>query len=150
MKLLSFFKIVLMFLSDLLCVQHASDKDRFFNGNFSNKAAVDLIIFDIPEGLPVPTVSSPPDSIPQWNKFSEDGLQAVFDFADNYLPDSGALLVMYPFSRDIKSYLLGCCEAFGFKSQCDWWGMNRLHLTLPSNTSSTVSRAINIMIMIGL
>ena len=97
------------------------------------------MIVDVLEGLPVPTVSNPAEAVPQWNQYSEDWIEAVFDFAENYLHDSGALLVMYPFSRAIKSFLLGYSESFGFKAQKEWWGMNRLHLTLPSDTSTTVN-----------
>jgi len=61
-------------------MQHATDKERFFNGVITKQAAVDLIIVDVPEGLPVPTVSNPPGSIPKWNQFSLVEVQAIFDF----------------------------------------------------------------------
>jgi hypothetical protein len=46
---------------------------------------LDLIIVDLPEGLPVPTVSSPADAVPPWNHYSESFLEAVFVFAEEYL-----------------------------------------------------------------
>jgi hypothetical protein len=45
-------------------IQHKSDKARAFKGVHSSGVGVDLMIVDIPEGLPVPMVSSPPTSIP--------------------------------------------------------------------------------------
>lgn len=126
-------------ISDMFAfLQHSSDKDRFFKGVLSKDEAVDLIIVDVPEGLSVPTVSTPPSSVPAWNKFSEEWLLAIFDFAETYLHDGGGLLVIYPFCRQIKSHLLGNCKSFGFQSKKDWWGMNRLHLTSPSDPLSTV------------
>ena len=34
--------------------------------------AVDLMIADVPEGLHVPTVSTPPGPIPKWNQFDPE------------------------------------------------------------------------------
>jgi len=45
------------------CMQHASDKERYFNGVLIKQPAVDLLIVDVPRELPVPTVSIPPSSI---------------------------------------------------------------------------------------
>jgi len=90
-------------------MQHASDKDHYFNDVLTKQPAVDLLIVDVLEGLVVPTVSIPASSIPQWNAFSEKGLQDVFDFGENYLYDRGAFLILYPYNRHILSYILGFC-----------------------------------------
>jgi len=119
-------------------VQHASDKEHYFNGVLTKQPAVDLLIVDIPKGLPVPTVSIPPSSIPQWNAFSKKGLQDVFNFGENYLHDDGTLLILYPFTRHILSYILGFCEDFGFKLQKKWVSVNRLHLMSALDLNETV------------
>ena len=93
---------------------------------------------DVPEGLPVPSISAPPASIPKWNAFHGNWLVPVFDFATEYLKDRGALLVMYPASSPHKAQLLACCEEYGFRIAQSWLGMNRLHLTSPSNSTVTV------------
>jgi hypothetical protein len=45
-------------------VQHKSDKARAFRGFQGTGGGVDLMIVDVPEGLPIPMVSSPPTSVP--------------------------------------------------------------------------------------
>jgi hypothetical protein len=53
------------FILNVVCnVQHKSDKARAFKGVQGTAGGVDLIIVDIPKGLLVPMVSSPPTSIP--------------------------------------------------------------------------------------
>jgi hypothetical protein len=44
------------------------------------KATLDLIIVDVPEGLLVPTVSSPADVVPPWKQITKSFLEAVFVF----------------------------------------------------------------------
>jgi hypothetical protein len=46
-------------------VQHKVDKAQAFKGVHSSGGGIDLMIVDIPEGLPVSMVSSPPSSIPK-------------------------------------------------------------------------------------
>ena len=61
----------------------------------SLRGAADLVIADLPEGLPVPTVSVPSSVVPTWNEKSEDYLQELFDFADEILHDNGVLLLFF-------------------------------------------------------
>jgi hypothetical protein len=49
------------------------------------KPTVDLIIVDVPEGLPVPTVSNLADVILPWNQSVESLLEVVFVLAEDYL-----------------------------------------------------------------
>ena len=97
---------------------------------------------DIPEGLPVPSVSAPPASIPKWNAFHGNWLVPLFDFATEYLKDHGALLVMYPASSPHKAQLLACCEEYGFRIAQSWLGMNRLCRSTKTqvNPSSALNR----------
>ena len=112
--------------------------------------AVDLMIADVPEGLHVPTVSAPPGPIPKWNQFDPESqwLSPIFDFAQEYLTDSGGLLLMYPApSVPHKSQILGCCKEFNFRLLMTWLRMNRLHLTSPSNLSKTVKFSFQIFVV---
>ena len=112
--------------------------------------AVDLIIADVPEGLHVPTVFAPPGPIPKWNQFDPQSqwLSPIFDFAPEYLVDSGGLLLMYPTpSVRHKSQILGCCKEFNFKLLMTWLRMNCLHLTSPSNQSRTVKSSLQIFVV---
>jgi hypothetical protein len=54
------------------------------------------MIMDIPKGLPVPMVSSPTSSIPEWNKRGDDFLQTVFDFVSGLVHDNRVLLLFHP------------------------------------------------------
>ena len=112
--------------------------------------AVDLMIADVLEGLHVLTVSAPPGPIPKWNQFDSQSqwLSPIFDFAQEYLADSGGLLLMYPApSVPQKSQILGCCKEFNFRLLMTWLGMNCLHLTSPSNQSKTVKSSLQIFVV---
>ncbi len=50
----------------------------------------------MPEGLPVPNVSSPPDLIPTWNAHNSKDIEALFEFADGFLTDDAPLLLFLP------------------------------------------------------
>jgi hypothetical protein len=103
------------------------------------KATLDLIIVDVPEDLPVPTVSDPTDAVPPWNQSAVSLLEAVFVFAKDYLQDDGAMIVIHPFQMDAKSTILGYCIEYGFETRKEWLCMNRLHLYSPLNRTLTVS-----------
>jgi hypothetical protein len=76
-------------------MQYNSSKARAFNGLQGTTSGVDLMIVDIPEGLPVPIVSSPPTSVPVWNLADENFLPLVFDFGSSLVHDNGALLLFH-------------------------------------------------------
>jgi hypothetical protein len=61
------------------------------------KATLDLIIVDVPEDLLIPTMSDPVDVVPPWNQSADSLLEAVFVFAEDYLQDDGAIIVIHPF-----------------------------------------------------
>jgi hypothetical protein len=54
-----------------------------------------MMIVDIPEGLPVPMVSSPPTSVQEWNSDDKNFLAMVFDFGSSLVHDNGVLLLFY-------------------------------------------------------
>jgi len=77
--------------------------------------AADLVIADLPIGLPVPTVLVPSSIIPTWNEKSDDYLQELFDFVNEILHDNGVLLLIFPFDNgefleDIERFY----DCFGF------------------------------------
>lgn len=124
-------------------MQHIPDRDRRYKGALNQQPCVDLMVVDMPEGLPVPGISVPATAIPHWNQDSKEWLQPVFDFADQHLQDDGALIIFHPFRISTKSNILGYCKTYGFEVRKEWWGMNRLHLASPSNPSTTVSLLIS-------
>jgi hypothetical protein len=66
------------------------------------KAAVDLIIAEYPDGLPVPGVVEFTGQVPHWNKQVENFIKFTIGFSQGYLHDDGALLLFYPYSVKIK------------------------------------------------
>jgi hypothetical protein len=74
-------------------VQHKSDKARAFKGVQGTAGGIDLMIVDIPKGLPVPMVSSPPTSILEWNSEDKNFLTMVFDFGSSLVHDNGVFLL---------------------------------------------------------
>jgi hypothetical protein len=119
-------------------VQHKSDKARAFNGVQGTGSGVDLMIVDIPEGLPVPIVSSPLTSVPVWNSADESFLPLVFDFGSSLVHDNGALLL---FHKDDAN-------AYHFKILKEWTGINRLPLTSARDSLKTVSGSSLVMCFI--
>jgi hypothetical protein len=103
------------------------------------KATLDLIIFDVPEGLLVPTISSPIDVIPPWNQSAESFLKAVFVFVEDHLQDDGATIFIHPYQVDAKSTILGYCVEYDFETHKEWLCMNRLQLCSPLNKTLNVN-----------
>ena len=101
-----------------------------------------MIIFDVPEGLPVPSLSVPPNDIPAWNAYENSHIEALFDFADSFLHDNGAILVFLPESPSIRMDVKSYAASYDFKIFKDWWGINELRLTSPLNSNHTVSDVV--------
>jgi hypothetical protein len=114
-------------------------RSRRHTGVVNAKATLELIIVDVPEDLPVPTVSDPADVVPPWNQRADSLLEAVFVFAEDYLQDDGAMIVIHLFQVDAKSTILGYCVEYGFETHKEWLCMNRFHLCSPLNRTLIVS-----------
>jgi hypothetical protein len=120
-------------------VQHKSDKARAFKGMRGTDGGVDLMIVDIPEGLPVPMVSSPPTSVPAWNSVDKNFLPLVFDFGSSLVHDNGALLLFHKDDLKFRADIRGFANAYHFKILKEWTGINQLPLTSARDASKTVS-----------
>ena len=101
-------------------MQHNGGKHRHYKGVSNMQPCVDLMIVDMPEGLPVPGISILSTSIPQWNFEPKDWLQPIFDFADQHLQDDGAIIIIYPFRLVTKSNILGYCKSYGSNIRKEW------------------------------
>jgi hypothetical protein len=120
-------------------VQHKSDKARAFNGVHGTTSGVDLMIVDVPEGLPVPIVSSPPTSVPVWNSADESFLPLMFDFGSSLVHDNGALLLFHKDDPKLRADIRGYAKAYHFSILKEWMGINRLPITNPRDASKIVS-----------
>jgi hypothetical protein len=120
-------------------VQHKSNKARAFNGLQGTITGIDLMIVDIPKGLPVSIVSSPPTSVPVWNSADENFLPLVFDFGSFLVYDNGALLLFHKDNLKLRADIRGYAKAYHFSIFKECTGINRLPITSPRDASKTVS-----------
>jgi hypothetical protein len=103
------------------------------------KAAVDLVIAEYPDGLPVPGVSEFPGQVPNWNKQVQNFVKFTIGFCQGYLHDDGALLLFYPDSVQIKKEVLSFLYNNNLEVKEEWTIINSLHLTHPMHNSKRVS-----------
>jgi hypothetical protein len=104
----------------------------------SKKAAVDLIIAEYPDGLPVPGVSEFPAEVPTWNKQVQNFIKFTIGFSQGYLHDDGALLLFIPDSVQIKKEILSFLYNNNLEIKEEWTIVNSLHLTHPMHNSKRV------------
>jgi hypothetical protein len=97
------------------------------------------MIVDIPKGLSVPILSSPPTSVPVWNSADENFLPLVFDFGSSLVHDNGALLLFHKDDLKLRADIRGYAKAYHFSIFKEWMGINRLPITSPMDASKTVS-----------
>jgi hypothetical protein len=116
-----------------------SDKARAFKEKQGSTSRVDLMIVDIPEGLPVSMVSSPPTFVPEWNSDDKNFMAMVFDFGSSFVHDNGVLLLFHKDDLKLRADIRGSAKAYHFKILKEWTGINRLPLTSARDASKTVS-----------
>ena len=88
-------------------VQHKSDKAQAFRGVQGVSAGVDLMIMDVPKGLPIPMVSDPASFVLEWNKLPERFVETVFEFASGLVHDSDVLLLFHLDDLQMKADIRG-------------------------------------------
>ena len=115
-----------------------ASREFFFSGKVVQKGAVDLIIADYPDGLPIPGVSAFPGQVPNWNMQVPNFIKFIIGFCQGYLHDDGALLLFYPDSVQIKKELLSFLYNNNLEVKEEWTVVNSLHLTHPMHTSKRV------------
>jgi hypothetical protein len=128
-------------------VQHKSDKARAFLGKQGTTGGVDLMIVDIPEGLPVPMVSSPPTSVPRWNSDDKNFMSILFDIGSSLVHNNGVLLLFHKDDLQLRADIRGYSKAYHFSIFKEWTGINRLPITSARDASKTVS-GFNLVICI--
>ena len=128
------------FILNVVCnIQHKSEKDRAFEGVQGTVGRIDLMILDIPEGLLVPMMSSPPSSVHRWNLGDKNFLPLVFDFGSSLVYDNGALLFFHKDDLKLKANIRGFGKAYYFSILKEWTRINRLPITSTRDASKTVS-----------
>jgi len=99
---------------------------------------IDLIIADIPENLPVPSISNPSSVVPPWNSRDPEYVVSIFGFTSHYLQNDGALLLIHNNDRKLTSDIFDQAETYDFVMHKDWWGINDLELAFPTDPDSKV------------
>jgi hypothetical protein len=120
-------------------MQYKPDRIRAYKGVASKGIGVDLMLFDIPENLPVSNMSSLPSSIPDWNQMHKDLLVSVFDFAGGHVHDDGILLFFLLDDLKLKATLQGYMEVYHFLVYQEWMGVNWLRLTSARDVTMIVN-----------
>jgi hypothetical protein len=96
------------------------------------------MIVDIPEGLPVPMVSSPPTSVPAWNSEDANFLPISFGLGSTLVHDGGMLLFFHKDDLKLRALIRSTARAYHFSMLKEWTGINRLPITSAKDTSKTV------------
>jgi hypothetical protein len=96
------------------------------------------MIVDILEGLPVPMVSSPPTSVPEWNSDDKNFLAMLFDMGSFLVHDNGVLLLFHKDNLKLRADIRSSIKAYHFKILKEWTGINRLPMTSARDASKTV------------
>jgi hypothetical protein len=137
-------------LNDDCNVQHKSDKARAFKRKQGTIEGVDLMNVDIPKGLPVSMVSSPPTSVLEWNSDDKNFLAMVFDFGGSFVHDNGVLLLFHKDDLKLRADIRGSTKAYHFKILKEWTGINHLPFTSARDASKTVSDSCFVTLFIVL
>ena len=102
----------------------------------------DLLIADLPEGLPVPHISFPPSVVPEWNKHNTTEIEAIFEFAFSFLHDNAFILLFISECKHVRQDVRTYSATYGFTLLKDWWGINGMKLCSDIDASTTVSTII--------
>ena len=75
----------------------------YLNGIEGEHPTVQLMIANMPEGLPVPRIK---EHLPIWNSYTifSKFLVAIFEFSECHLDDDGALLLIHPIGLQSHLY----------------------------------------------
>jgi hypothetical protein len=120
-------------------MQHKSDKARAFKEKQGTIGRVDLMIVDMPEGLPVPMVSSPSTSVPEWNSDDKNFLAMLFVLRSSLVHDNRVLLLFHKDDLKLRADIKGHSKAYHFSILKEWIRINRLPITSARDASKTVS-----------
>jgi hypothetical protein len=97
------------------------------------------MIVNIPDGLPIPMVSSPPTSVPEWNSEDKNFLPILFALGSSLVHDNGVLLLFHKDDLKLRASIRGFAKAYHFSIMKKWTGINRLPITSTRDASKTVS-----------
>lgn len=84
----------------------------------------DLIIGDPPKGLPMANVSSPPQSIIDWNKHDWSHIEDLFTFVSAYLANNACMLLTTIELKVARKDTMTYFATHNFTTAKDQWGVD--------------------------
>ena len=115
---------------------HSGSRIRCLHGEPND--LVDMVIIDVPEGLPVPRIHGE-STVPIWNEhptqLNDRGrkespfIHNCFELVGELLSDSVPLIVFYPYSKFISNELMGWADWASFDEETKWFVINGLPLS---------------------
>lgn len=117
-------------------------KVRTLGGVPNPNACLDFLIADVPDNLPVPRISVPSSTVPEWNTPSaDDFVEPLFAFAQDHLGDNAGVLLFVPENPATRKDVMAWASAYGYIPYKDWWGINELRLSSFRDPTRTVLTA---------
>lgn len=103
----------------------------------SSKSNVNLLIANIPIGIPIPFVFEPSMQIPSWNTKLENDVESMFIFADYFLLEWGGVFFFLDdlhVLKEISSFF----DSYELTLKMKWVVINSLPLVNTKNRSQRV------------
>lgn len=126
-------------LTNFYASQVGAERQFFFEGIHHIRPAADLVIAEIPDGMPVPGISTESSTVPVWNALVPDFLKIVIGFSRKFMHDDGALLLFHPDNPQLKREIGSWLNNNNLKHKDDWMIVNSMHLTHPTTPDKYVS-----------
>ncbi len=86
--------------------------------------AVDLVLANLPEGLPILDLSIPLDSTPSWNERNPKSLNILFSLYNSFLDDDATFSIFYLDDPNVLKDIMGYLSSNNFKIHQKWWVVN--------------------------
>ena len=123
---------------------HSGSRIRRLRGE--PRDLVDMVIMDVPEGLPVPGIHAD-STVPIWNshptRVNDRGrkespfIHSCFELVGELLRDGAPLIIFYPDSKFISNELMGWADWAGFEEETKWFVINGLPLSCDGQPGRT-------------
>ena len=123
---------------------HSGSRIRYLRGE--PRDLVDMVIMDVPEGLPVPGIHAD-STVPIWNshptRVNDRGrkespfIHSCFELVGELLRDGVPLIVFYLDSKFISNELMGWADWAGFEEETKWFVINGLLLSCDGQPGRT-------------
>ena len=77
---------------------------------------------------PLPNISSPSNSFPEWNAHLTPYIEAFLKFFNAHLDEDVCMFVLLYEVKEVRHDVMTYVESYYFVAAKDWWGINELPL----------------------